>query len=175
MTQPTLPTLRDLRQDRTGRYIYIPLALRFGAFVVPAEQAASLDRAASRFAAISIFVMCLLIGIVAGSLAREFGVLGLGMVVFAVGRQRLASGLEPAALASDSLVPRSFSWARVAARMGKFQLRITLTACVVGALFPLPLLATESPLSRLWLGALAWSVLFGFFAYASWRGLKSLP
>lgn len=172
MTQSTEPKLRDLRQDRAGRHVYIPIARRFGEFVVPTDRAASLDRSVSRFSAITTFVMLLLIGLFHRSPAMMFGMLALGLIALGIGRTWMAAGLEAVSLPSGSLVPRSLSWAEWAARVGKVQLRVGLVVFVASALFPLPALATAAPFTGTWIGALVWSLLSGFFAYASWRGLR---
>lgn len=175
MTTPPHPMLRDLRLDRAGRYIYIPLTARLGAYAVPADRAAALDRAASKRFLISNFVTCLLVGLVPGSVAAKLGALGLGLTAMAIGRQGLASGLERVVLAPGSLVPRSVSLASWAHIMGRFQLRVSLAAGILLALLPLPLLVTEPPLSGIWLSALALSAVYGLVAVTAWRAIQSLP
>jgi len=175
MSEPFQPKLRDLRRDRKGRYVYIPVALRLGAFLVPPERVAPLDRSANRFSAIASFATFLLIGFVPGPLVTKFALLGIGLSVLVLGRRWMARGLEPVAISPGGLEPQSLSWASWAARMGKVRLRLGLVVGVGCALLPLPVLATSPPFTGQWISVLLWILCFAFFGYASWRGLRSLP
>jgi hypothetical protein len=174
MALPTR-TLKDLRRDRSGRYLYIPLLARLGAYQVPAERAPRLDRSAHVFSTVASVGMFLLIGFVPGSLVTKFVALGVGLLILGLGRQYLAIGLQRVTFAPGSLEPVSLSWTTWAARTGRNRLRVGLVVGVGSALVPLPVLATTAPLTAPWLSSLVWSLAFGFCGYASWRGLRSLP